>query len=438
MKTTVRLSLSVVVALLVGCNGSPAPAPSPGDLAPRVTYQAPARAAQRRLVQVSTPQSPKEVFTPRIDLPVVTEHDAVLKIPAGAPGTYTVPVDAVSPDSFLYLVVHSNDPDVVQAVLQDITVTSPAGEVLNRRAPVKMAVGDPNAPEQPPMPTVPLEGKPTGDYAIQVGPTAAKLDLTVEVQQPLSDIELRLQASTPELLLGNDGSADVTLTAGGKPIQAAHVVGHLVDPSMRRTLDLTFTPQGHGVWRASGLGAAFDRASAPGVWHVFVEADGATASGQPFRRSASTGFDFAVPTARIADASTTRIVRDASGRITAFEVDVTLESKATDRYEVSAMLTATGADGKEHPLVRAQTADLVAPGTGKLTLRFDAGYARLTGLEGDYQVRDLMLYSQGVDAPMQRMLTGPNVRFTGVRLADLAAPAHLPPRVLEMQRRGLL
>jgi hypothetical protein len=171
---------------------------------------------------------------------------------------------------------------------------------------------------------------------------------------------------------------------------------------------------------------------------VYVEADGKTATGAAFKRFASTAFDFAVPTAQITDASTTRVVRDDLNNIVAFEVDVTVESKATDRYEVSALLTGTGADGQEHPLVRAQTADVLEPGTRKLTLRFDAGFAKLGGIEGEYAVRDVLLFSQGVSAPMHRMLAGTGTRFTGVHLAELRTANELPPRVLEMQRNGLL
>ena len=440
MKTTMRLSISVAVALLAGCNSSPSPAPthSAGSFAPHTTFQAPARTGvSRGVVQVSTPQSPREVFSPVIEVPSETEQDAVLHVAAGAPGKYVLPVDAVSDDSYLYLLTATQSQDEMDAALADIVVTAPDGTVINKPAapPRGLTV---SGPTPKPVPSIRLAGRPAGDYTIEVGATAARYELTVKAQQPTSQLTLTAKPSTPELLLGNDAYVDVTLLDGQKPVDGANVVGQLVDPDIHKTIDVTFVSMGAGVYRAASLGTAFGQPSAAGVWHVFVQADGKSASGQSFRRSTTTGFDFVVPTAQILDASTTRVVRDASGKISGFEVDVTVESKATDRYEVSALLTAVGSDGQEHPLVRAQSADVIDPGTSKLTLHFDAGYAQLTGLEGDYLVRDLLLYSQGVNAPMHRLVAGNGQRFQGVRLVDLAPPTELPPRVVEMQRTGLL
>jgi hypothetical protein len=387
---------------------------------------------------VSTPQSTHDLFVPRLAPTPVIEQDAVLEVPAGTPGTYVLPVDAVSADSYLYLLVGAKTQDDMDAALADIVVTAPDGTVINKPSSVKGFTPDlQSTGSDKPVPSVHLIGLPAGDYTIHTGSVAARYPLTIKVQQPTSQLTLTLQASTPELLLGNDAFVDATLLDGNAPVLGAHLVGHLVDPDIHKTVDVSFTSLGKGVYRATGLGASFVEQSAAGVWHLFVEADGAS-SGRSFSRFATTGFDFVVPTARIADASSTRVIKDASGKTTGFEVDVAVESKATDRYEVSALLTTIDASGQEHPLVRAQTADVVDPGTTKLTLHFDAGLARLTGLEGDYVVRDVMLYSQGVNAPMQRTLAGNGQRFVGVHLSDLAPPVETPPRVFEMQRTGLL
>lgn len=438
MKTTMRLSLAVAVALLAGCDSSPAPAPvnTGGSFAPHATFVAPARPVTRGLAQVSTPQSPREVFVPRIDVPEAIEQDAVLHVHAGAPGKYVLPLDAVSADSYMYLLVATSSQDEMDAALADIVVTSPAGEILNEPATPPPGIQAADAPK--PTPSIRLAGKPAGEYVIQVGPTAARYELTVKAQQPTSQLTITARASTPELLLGNDAAVDVLLADGNTPVLGAHVVGQLVDPQIHESIDLTFTPVGRGVYRATNLGSAFTQATPAGVWHVFVQADGKGANGQSFSRSAQTGFDFVVPTAQILDSSSMRVVKDAAGKTTGFEIDVTVESKATDRYEVSALLTTMGSDGQEHPLVRAQTADVLDPGTAKLTLHFDAGYAQLAGMDGDYMVRDLMLYSQGVNAPMHRLVTGNGLRFQGVRIADLAPPVEMPPRIFEMQRNGLL
>jgi hypothetical protein len=437
MKTTMRLSFAVAVALLSGCSSGSSGNPSPGDVAPKQTFAAAPRAVVRGLAQVSMPQSSKDVFVPKIDLPSAVESDAIVNVPAGAPGRYVLAVDSVAADAFLYLVVSASTEDEMNAALADIVVTSPDGKVLNAVAAPRHTSQGVSAPAPKPSPAIPLAGQVAGEYVITVGATAARFPLTIKAQQPSSAITLTAAATTSELLLGNDAEVDVRLTEAAATVPA-HVVGHLVDPAMNAGPDVVFTTQGDGVYRATGLGSAFTATSAPGVWHVFVEADGKTPGGTSFHRFASTAFDFAVPTARITDASTTRVVRDDLGTITAFEVDVAVESKATDRYEVSALLTATGPDGQEHPLVRSETADVLDPGTGTLTLRFEAGHAKLSGLEGEFQVRDLMLYSQGMNSTLQRTLAGNGRHFPAVRVAELATARDLPPRVYEMQRNGLL
>ena len=49
-------------------------------------------------------------------------------------------------------------------------------------------------------------------------------------------------------------------------------------------------------------------------------------------------------------------VFDTTGKIAAYELDVTVESAATDRLEVNGMLAIPLSDGTERPVVTAQTA----------------------------------------------------------------------------------
>jgi hypothetical protein len=70
-------------------------------------------------------------------------------------------------------------------------------------------------------------------------------------------------------------------------------------------------------------------------------------------------------------------------------------------------------------------------------LSFDAGYAKLTGLEGKYTVRNLTLYSQGRASMLHRSYDGLGAAFKPVRLSQLADLVVVPPAVEEMQEEGL-
>jgi hypothetical protein len=119
-------------------------------------------------------------------------------------------------------------------------------------------------------------------------------------------------------------------------------------------------------------------------------------------------------------------VKDDKGAVSAFEVDVTLESKSLDRLEVSGTLAAKGTDGLEHPVAVAFTGAGYDAGSHKVTLRFDAGHVRLTGLEGPYSLRNLKVFSLSTDTLFFRMGAGMGQQFSGVRAIDMAMPKMTP------------
>lgn len=439
-------ALSLVVVLstfgvgIAGCTKADPP-PAPGDVKPAIVVAAPARVVQPGLEQVSTPTAPRDVFRPALTAPESTHPDSVLRVPAGTPGRYTLPVDSTTGDSFLSLSVRASNEDDVTAALRDIKVLSPGGDAINVRASRTLASSKTSAtsPEldTKPMSWIAMAGHPTGTYTVDVGAMAAKFDITVAVKQPESGILLKVKPSNTAFLFGNDESVSVTVTENGNAVTGAKLTGYMLQPDGTRGNDLAFAEAGKGVYATSGLAQQLSASSAAGAYSFVVHAAGTSPSGASFLRAGATSMHFAVPTARILDASTTRIVRDAQGLVTAFEVDVTVDAKATDRYEISGILTAIGRDGLEHPVVEAQTADALDVGSHKLTLRFDAGYAQLTKLEGELQLRALQLFSQGTNALLHRATNGMNVRFAAVKHAELATLAVRPPMVDEMLRQGV-
>jgi hypothetical protein len=162
-----------------------------------------------------------------------------------------------------------------------------------------------------------------------------------------------------------------------------------------------------------------------GAWVLEVRAVG-SAGGQAFDRLAQTAFGFAVPTARIDSVGRTRLVRDAGGKVAALEVDVVLESQAVDRYEVTGTLVATDAQGVERPVAEAQVTDQLGAGSHTLTLRFEAGHAALSRLDGTYALRGLQLYSLGTNTLYHRLGKGLDLRFPAVRASELAASERTP------------
>ncbi|HSP77644.1 MAG TPA: hypothetical protein VLQ93_03900, partial [Myxococcaceae bacterium] len=157
--------------------------------------------------------------------------------------------------------------------------------------------------------------------------------------------------------------------------------------------------------------------------------------GVDFDRLGQTAFGFAVPTARIASVGRARLVRDEAGKVEALEVDVALESQALDRYEVTGTLVATDAKGVERPVAEAQVSDDLDEGSHTLTLRFDAGHAGLSKLEGTYALRGLRLYSLGTNSLYHRLGKGLEVRFPAVRLSELKA-AEVTPAIENLLRQG--
>jgi hypothetical protein len=172
----------------------------------------------------------------------------------------------------------------------------------------------------------------------------------------------------------------------------------------------------------------------PGAWVVEVRAVG-SAGGQAFDRLAQTSFGFAVPTARIDQVGRARLVRDGAGKVAALEVDVVLQSEALDRYEVTGTLVATDPKGVERPVAEAQVTDQLGAGTHTLTLRFEAGHAGLSKLDGSYALRGLQLYSLGTNTLYHRLSGGLGIRFPAVRVSELAE-AKVTPAIENLLREG--
>ena len=127
--------------------------------------------------------------------------------------------------------------------------------------------------------------------------------------------------------------------------------------------------------------------------------------------------------------------RGEDGKVTALEVDVVIDSAALDRYEVSGTLVATDAQGVERPVAEAQVTDLLGAGSHTVTLRFEAGHAGLSKLDGSYSLRGLQLYSLVTNTLYHRLGKGLDIRMPAVRASELAA-AELTPAIESLRSAG--
>ena len=75
---------------------------------------------------------------------------------------------------------------------------------------------------------------------------------------------------------------------------------------------------------------------------------------------------------------------------------------------------------------------------GTLTLRFDAGHAQLTGMEGTYALRQVTLFSLGNNALYHRMGLGAGRTVPSVKRNTLATPKVITPALEGMIERNLM
>jgi hypothetical protein len=91
--------------------------------------------------------------------------------------------------------------------------------------------------------------------------------------------------------------------------------------------------------------------------------------------------------------------------------------------------------GRERLVRDASNKVTLGAGTHTLTLRFEAGHAGLSKLDGSYALRGLRLFSLGTNTLYHRLGKGLEVRFPAVRAAELAA-SELTPGIESMVREG--
>ena len=235
---------------------------------------------------------------------------------------------------------------------------------------------------------------PAGSVALRLadGFAANRIELSVptargawlvHVYEPASKVVLKLGAERER---GNSDAIRVQAEFAGA--QAPASIAGLISAPDGHSQELSFTRQPDGRFVASvvpDLAHAGDR----GLWevHAFAQAGGSNA----VPRDARSAFAVSLPVARLDG----RVERTASkARGLQLDLRIGVEALVASRYQVTAVLYGTAADGQLRPAAVAQSAAWLERGHGLIDLRYDAASLAGTALGPPWEVRDLRLLNQ--------------------------------------------
>lgn len=271
------------------------------------------------------------------------------------------------------------------------------GRALNA-ADASVAVADTHALRQAGM------DLPAGSLAFRLAPASGSGDMEIaashaqgrylmHVYEPESTLELNLGADRDTVLVGTTIRFHATLDDAGAAGRLALASG-LVSAPDGYSADLHFVRNADGSFDAAFTPEAAHDAG-PQLWeaHIFtITRPGGTA----IRRDATTAFAVSAPTARFSGAA--QYAAEASG----LQVSLGIASASASRYQVSAVLYASGSDGVMHPAALAQSAAWLDPGEASIALHFDNSTLGAGGLHAPYELRDVRLTDQATMAVIER------------------------------------
>jgi len=228
---------------------------------------------------------------------------------------------------------------------------------------------------------------PTGK--LQLALPTARGNYLVHVYEPASALVFTLGAERDSVVGGEPLRIHASIT--GATLER---IGGLISAPDGASQDLTFARQPDGGYLAN-VTPDVAHAGDPGLWevHAFALAGGQLA----IPRDARTAFAVSVPVARL-DGTVTRA--DTSGK-RELALRIGVETALASRYQASAVLYGTGADGQLHPAAIAQSAAWLERGMGSLDLRYDAA-SLATALSSPWELRDLRLVNQADMGVLER------------------------------------
>ncbi|MCI1709927.1 MAG: DUF4785 family protein [Chiayiivirga sp.] len=205
-------------------------------------------------------------------------------------------------------------------------------------------------------------------------------DVLLHVFEPRSQERLHLSTARAVVLQGEELAVNARFdSAQGKRL--GELVGTIAAPN-GQLFDLRFDPQADGTWQAKArIDAAAGRGE--GLWEV--HATGLSRDGS-VQRDIRTAFDAVTPGARLLGRTDVAFAKDGALRIA-----LPIAVASASRYNVSALLYGSNAQGQMRPLAIAHSAVWAEPGETSVSLAFDPDLLAQGGLGAPYELRQLEL-----------------------------------------------
>jgi hypothetical protein len=256
----------------------------------------------------------------------------------------------------------------------------------------------------------------------------------VEVDQPNTHIAFTGRSDELAYALGDEAHFAFSLSDDNTPVEGAHVTVSVELPDHSSLPDVQLRSVGQGQYVGT-MPLSFTDPRYMGAWGLHVTATG-SANGVAFERTVEAGFGFWPAHAQMSWVGVPQTVRGADGLINEVSVDVGVDSVVDDQLSLRGLLTFSAPDGSEHTLASAQTGQVVTHQGGTVTLHFDAASMVFGQVNGPFHVRDLTLVSQGTATVQHRIGRGLDLVTDKMAVAEMRAPAQIPPHVQEMIAAG--
>lgn len=238
-------------------------------------------------------------------------------------------------------------------------------------------------------------GPDVGAGSLKLGVAALPADrhMVVHVFEPDSPWAGQLTLPQHTLFTGDPISLGLGVGNGKSLLPLGTVRALITDPTAGQRFELSLDPA-TGLLRGT-LPKAVDVTGLDGLFEAHAWVETLTPDGLTVRRDLKIPFAVTPPLARFDGTARARLGKELT-------VDVGVETAVTGRFQVSAQIFGTAADGELRPMAMAQTARVLPAGGGTVQLKVDAGLVAGSGLGAPFELRGLELADQGRMVQQQR------------------------------------
>jgi hypothetical protein len=231
--------------------------------------------------------------------------------------------------------------------------------------------------------------------SLKLGVTALPDDqhMVVHVFEPESSWSGQLTLPQHTLFAGDAISIGLGVGDGKSQLPLDSVQAVISNPTADEQFALTLDPSSGLLLGTLPKSVQFTGQDGLFEAHAWVETS--TPEGLTIRRDLKIPFAVTPALARFDGNAFASLDKD-------LHIGVGVEAAVAGRFQASAQVFGTAADGSLRPLAMAQTAATMDAGTGTLQFKVDAGLIRQSGLSAPFELRGLELFDQGRMFPQQR------------------------------------